>query len=116
MMSDDLSEQLSAQEQSERDELVRAFAEVFALAAGKRVMFWLLEQCAIYADPFAGDQTNATNYTLGQQSVGRKLISKLDEIDPRHYPRLLLDIAELKAMDRAALVAEQAKKEQEDEE
>ncbi|SDL07596.1 hypothetical protein SAMN05428953_12660 [Mesorhizobium muleiense] len=112
-MSGDLSEQLSPQEQSERNELVKAFREVAALAAGKRVLFWMLEQAAIYADPFAGENTNATNYTLGQQAVGRKLISKFDEIDPRLYPRLLLDIGELKAMDIAALAAKQ---ETEDEE
>jgi hypothetical protein len=106
-MPSELSEQLSAHEQSERDEL--------ALASGKRVLFWLLEQCAIYADPFAGENVNATNYTLGQQAVGRKVISKFDEIDPRHYPRLLLDIAELKAMDRAA-AALATQKDEEDEE
>ncbi|RJT42002.1 hypothetical protein D3227_04805 [Mesorhizobium waimense] len=109
----DLSEQLSPQEQSERDELARAFAEVFALAAGKRVLFWMLEQCAIYADPFASENTNATNYSLGLQAAGRKLISKLDEVDPRFYPRLLLEIANLRAMDRAAAAAKQ---ETEDEE
>lgn len=114
-MSGELSEQLSASEQSERDEVVKAFGEVLSLASGKRVLFWLLEQCAIYVDPFAGENTNATNYTLGLQAVGRKVISKMDEIDPRHYPRLLLDIADLKAMDRAATPA--AKQEEyEDEE
>jgi hypothetical protein len=114
-MSSELSEQLSAQEQSERDELVKAFGDVWRSASGKRVLFWLLEQCAIYADPFAGENVNATNYTLGQQAVGRKVISKFDEIDPRHYPRLLLDIAELKAMDRAA-AALATQKDEEDEE
>ncbi len=106
-MSDDLSEQLSPQEQSDRGELDKAFGEVIATASGKRVLFWLLEQCAIYADPFAGENTNGTSYTLGLQAVGRKVISKMDEIDPRHYPRLLLDVADLKAMDRAALAAKQ---------
>lgn len=79
-----------------------AFAEVFKLAAGKRVLFWMLEQCALYEDAFAGDQTNATNYLLGRQSSGRRLIDQLNAVDPRFYPQLLLDIAELKAMDRAA--------------
>lgn len=112
-MSGNLSEQLSPQEQSERDELVKALGEVYALAAGKRVLFWLLEQGAIYADPFAGENTNGTNYSLGLQAAARKVISKLDEIDPRLYPRLLLDVADLKAMNRAALAAKQ---ETEDEE
>ncbi|MER9628374.1 hypothetical protein [Mesorhizobium sp. M0296] len=112
-MSDDLSEQLSPQEQSERDELAKAFRDVVATASGKRVLFWFMEQTSLYPDPFAGENTNATNYSLGLQAASRKLISKLDEIDPRLYPRLLLDVADLKAMDRAALAAKQ---ETEDEE
>ncbi|RUX08057.1 MAG: hypothetical protein E5V51_00205 [Mesorhizobium sp.] len=106
-MSDDLSEQLSPQEQSEREEMTKAFREVLATASGKRVLFWVLEQAAIYTDPFAGENTNGTNYSLGQQSAGRKLISKFDEIDPRIYPRLLLDVADLKAMALAAPAAKQ---------
>lgn len=82
-------------------EIEAAFREVFKLAQGKRVLFWMLEQCAIYQDGFTGDN-NATNYTLGRQSSGRRLIEKLDQIDPRFYPQLLLDIAEIRAMDRAA--------------
>jgi len=100
-MSGELTEALSKREQIERDELNRAFREVFTSAAGKRVLFWLLEQTAIYEEAFTGDD-NATNYRLGLQSGGRRLIGKPDQIDPRLYPRLLLDIADLKAMDQAA--------------
>lgn len=114
-MSDELSEQLSPIEAFEREELANAFREVLASASGKRVLFWVLEQAAIYSDAFGGENTNATNYSLGLQAVGRKLISKFDEIDPRFYPRLLLDVAELKAMDRAA-VARATEKDEEDEE
>ncbi|TIT90397.1 MAG: hypothetical protein E5W41_00290 [Mesorhizobium sp.] len=114
-MSDELSEQLSPIEAFEREELAKSFRGVLSSAEGKRVMFWVLEQCAIYADAFAGESTNATNYSLGLQAVGRKLISKFDEVDPRLYPRLLLDVAELKAMDRA-VVARATEKDEEDEE
>lgn len=88
-------------EAREREELDKAFREVIALSSGKRVLFWILEQCAIYQDAYAGDN-NATNYTLGQQAIGRRLIEQMDAIDPRHYPRLLLDIADMKAMAAAA--------------
>jgi hypothetical protein len=81
----------------------------------RRVMFWVLEQAAIYADAFSGENTSATNYSLGLQAVGRKLISKFDEIDPRFYPRLLLDVAELKAMDRAASEAATTEDEEDEE-
>ncbi|MDX8492911.1 hypothetical protein RFN29_15135 [Mesorhizobium sp. VK22B] len=115
-MSDELSEQLSPIEAFEREELAKAFRGVLSSAEGKRVLFWVLEQAAIYTDAFAGEHTNATNYSLGLQAVGRKLISKFDEVDPRLYPRLLLDVAELKAMDRAALERREREKEPEDEE
>lgn len=97
----DLKEQLSGAQESDCAELAKAFHDVFASASGKRVLFWFLEQCAIYQDAYAGDN-NATNYTLGLQAGGRKLIAMLDQLDPRYYPNLLLAIAELKAMDRAA--------------
>lgn len=106
-MTGDLKEQLSSAQESERAELAKAFRDVFALASGKRVLFWMLEQCAIYQDAYSGDHTNETNYLLGRQTVGRKLIAKLDDIDPRLYPKLLFDIADLKAMDRAAVAAAQ---------
>lgn len=109
-----LNEQLSAEEQSERQEIERAFREVFALAAGKRVLFWMLEQTAIYRDAYTGED-NATNYTLGLQAGGRKLIAMLDHLDPRFYPRLLLDVADIKEMERAAR-ERAAKKENDDDE
>lgn len=108
----ELNEQLSPAEQFERDALNAAFREVFATAAGKRVLFWMLEQCAIYQDAFSGDN-NATNYSLGLQAAGRKLIERLDQLDPRFYPSMLLAVADLKAMDRAA-AARAAKQENDD--
>ncbi len=107
-----LEEQLSPEQQSEREELARAFREVFELDSGKRVIFWILEQCAIYQDAFSGEDA-VTNYRLGLQAAGRRLIEKLDDIEPRLYPKLLLAVADLKAMDRAAIAAKQ---EQQDDE
>lgn len=86
----------------ENEDIERAFLDVFATAAGKRVLFWMLEQCAIYRSAYAGEMTAATNFTLGMQEAGRKLIGKLDEIDPRLYPQLLHEVSELKAMAQAA--------------
>lgn len=85
----------------EQSELRDALAAMLSVEQGKRVIFWVLEQAAVYRDAYSG-QDAATNYTLGQQSVGRKLIGLMDAIDPRTYPRLLLDIADLRAMDLAA--------------
>lgn len=83
-------------------DLNTALQEVLKSPSGKRVLFWVLEQAAIYRDAFAGDN-NATNYVLGQQSVGRKLIDRMGEIDPRAYPTLLLEIADMKAVALAAV-------------
>ena len=83
-----------------QDELHDAMLEVLSMPSGKRVVFWLLEQAAIYRDAYSG-QDGATNYVLGQQSVGRKVIGLMDDIDPRTYPKLLLAMADINAMDRA---------------
>lgn len=97
----DVREIVPPEQERERMELDRAFRDVIALQAGKRVIFWLLSECAIYADAFTGEDA-PTNYRLGQQSAGRKLIAKLDELDARYYPKLLLEMAEIREMDRAA--------------
>ena len=107
---DDVNEALTAQQELERKALDNAFREVFALDSGKRVLFWMLEQCSIYSDAFSGEN-NATNYTLGLQAGGRKLIAKLDEVDPRFYPQLLLAIGEIKAMELAVKSAAQQENE-----
>ena len=86
---------------ADQNNLHDAMREVLSMPSGKRVVFWLLEQAAIYRDAYSG-QDSATNYVLGQQSVGRKVIGLMDDIDPRTYPKLLLAIADLKAMDRAS--------------
>ncbi|MGY4333204.1 hypothetical protein ACVWWG_007621 [Bradyrhizobium sp. LB7.2] len=100
----DLSEQLSPEQEITRAEIAKAFRDTLATVAGKRVIFWMLEVCAIYRDPFAGDN-NLTNYTIGRQASGRDLIAKLDEVDPRLYPSLLTDMAAIREMDRAAVKA-----------
>ncbi|UPK31834.1 hypothetical protein IVB18_26250 [Bradyrhizobium sp. 186] len=97
----DLSEQLSPEQEITRAEIAKAFRDTLATVAGKRVLYWILEECAIYRDAYCGEN-NATNYTLGQQASGRKIIAKLDEVDPRLYPSLLTDMAAIREMDRAA--------------
>jgi hypothetical protein len=110
----DLIEQLSPLQTVEQAEINKAFHDVFRTSAGKRVLFWMLEQCAIYQDAFCGEMTSATNYTLGTQAPGRRLIAKLDQLNPQMYPQLLMVIAEMKAIDK--LAAETIAKNQEGEE
>ena len=88
---------MDEREEKDLNDAVRA---VISTEQGKRVLFWILEQAAIYRDAYAGENA-ATNYVLGSQAVGRRLIGRLDQIDARIYPRLLLDMADLREMDRA---------------
>ncbi len=109
----DLIEELTPEQAVARDELTKAIRDTLATAAGKRFLYWILEECAIYRDAYCGDN-NATNYTLGQQSSGRKIIAKLEEVDPRLYPSLLMDVAAIREMDRAAAKALADKQESDD--
>lgn len=111
-MSDDLKEKPSSEQERNAELLADAFRQVLALPSGKRVMFWILEQCAIYSDGYTGD-TNSTNYVLGQQAVGKRIILELDTINPLTYPTLLLDLAKLKEEEKA-IAEREAKTEQED--
>lgn len=99
--TDDLDNQLSAEQQSQADELAKAYREVIAMQSGKLVLFDILSRCSIYAEPFAGENHAVTAHALGKQAVGRDLIGMLDSIDPRMYPQLLFDVADLKAMEKA---------------
>lgn len=84
----------------EREELTRAIQEVIATGAGKRVLFWFLEQCELKANGFTGEAAS-TNYLLGKQAAGRKVIDFLDQIDPRLYPKLMLEVADLREVNSA---------------
>lgn len=97
----DFEEQPSEEDRRRAEELATAYREVLSLASGKRVLFDILERCAIYTDAFAGEAHSITAHSLGKQAVGREIISTLDSIDPRIYPQLLFDVADLKAMDKA---------------
>lgn len=95
---------MNALDTIERDKLHTSFRELLGTEAGRRVIYWTLEQCAIYRDAYTGDDA-ATNYTLGMQASGRRVIAEIDAINPRFYPQLLLDISELRDRDRAAAQA-----------
>lgn len=105
---------LSAVDRIERDKLDASFRHLLDGEPGRRVIYWMLEQCAIYRDAYTGTDA-ATNYTLGMQASGRKLIGRLDEIDPRFYPQLLIHIAELRDRDRAAAEAIEQPEDEDDE-
>lgn len=108
-----LSEELSLSQAYERDELHRAFRRLLGTVDGKRVLLFVLAQCALEVDPYTGED-NATNFMLGRQNVARRLIATMDDIDPRLYPQLLLDIAEIREVDRSAVESLTKKQENDD--
>ncbi|WP_421930048.1 hypothetical protein [Nitratireductor rhodophyticola] len=100
----------------EQEELEKAFRAVFATNAGKRVLFRVFELAAMFQTPFSGENTNATNHTIGRQEVGRMLLSEMNGIDPRMYPQLLLDMEDIRETDRSAgSAAAEAEREDNDE-
>lgn len=84
-----------------RSPLSLAYEAVLNSDEGRRVLFDILERCGLYQSTFTGEN-NASNYKAGRRDVGLEVLGEIDALDPRHYPSLLLRIAELKAMDKAA--------------
>lgn len=107
------NEGLTLADQVQRDALESAFRHVLSDHAGKRVLYWMLEQAAIYDAAYTGEAAS-TNFLLGRQEVGRRIIGQLDQIDPRFYPQLLLDIAEIRERDRAQAISLSADDDEED--
>jgi hypothetical protein len=62
------------------------------------MIVWFLGLCNIapHQSAFKGELTDATNFCLGEQNVGLKLIAHLDAISPIVYPQLLLEEARRK--------------------
>ena len=95
------------------DDVKRDLEAMLSTPAGMRVIWWLLEVCGVYRDAFTGED-GSRDYILGQQSIGRRVISAMDAIDLHTYPRLMLAIADLRTVDKHA--AEMAAKQEDDDE
>ncbi|MCM5557035.1 hypothetical protein [Pleomorphomonas sp. JP5] len=89
----------------EEADLVDAFRLMMETAEGKRVVFWLLGRAGLYANAFDAGSEAAERYRLGRQSLGLEILQKLDLVDLRLYPRLLLERGEAKELERAARMA-----------
>lgn len=101
----DFLDQPNEENDRKHGDLRQSLAALLDNADGRRVLFWVLEQANIYGDAYKGDDA-ATNYTLGQQSIGRRVLGLMNEISPRAYPTLLLAVADDEAMARAAQMKE----------
>lgn len=88
----------------EEAEIREAFRLMLDTAEGKSVVFWLLGRTGLYANAFETNEA-MERYRLGRQSIGLEILGKLDLIDARLYPRLLLERGEDKELERAARLA-----------
>lgn len=91
----DLTEQLSKEQELQRDQIAIDLEVVLRNPHGRRVLLRVLERCGVYRSAFAGDD-DVTNLRLGEQNIGLWLISQIELIGPTEYPRLLLDAAQRK--------------------
>lgn len=98
----------------ETEELKLAVGRLMATADGKRFVFWLLSRSGLYAEALSPGRPDVTGYALGRQSMGRDVLAQLDAVDARLYPRLMLDMAELRELDRAAHEAAEKARQPED--
>lgn len=112
---DEIVEQMNTLNRVEHDAIEKAFRELLRTEAGKRVIYWMLEQSAMYEAAYTGDPAS-TNFMLGKQEVGRRIIGQLDVIDAKFYPQLLMSIAEIRALDRATAEALDRPKDEDDDE
>jgi len=90
-----LTEQLSREQELKRDQVAIDLEAVLRFPQGRRTVLWFLELCGVSRTAYTGDD-NATNFKLGEQNVGLRLISQLEQLGPTEYPRLLLEAAQRK--------------------
>ena len=66
--------------EKERDDLLKAFGNVFDTEDGKKVLWWLLTLTHPYQTSFTGN--SMTYFKEGERQVGLKLLGKLLEARP----------------------------------
>ena len=55
---------------------------------GQGFLWRLLEECYVQGEPTVFDNANATFFNLGKQSVGKKLLTKILEINADAYSEM----------------------------
>lgn len=63
---------------------------LLATAAGRRVLWWVLEQCQIYGSVQSSDATVLARF-LGRRDVGLALLLELEAVEPFVLARLKQD-------------------------
>lgn len=79
-----------AKKDADRNKKVEeAYKKILATEEGKTVIWDLLSYAEIYGDAFTGNST--TFYKLGLQRVGKRIIERINALDPKAYAKLLLE-------------------------
>jgi hypothetical protein len=73
----------------ENKKVEEAYKKILATKEGKTVLWDLLSYAEIYGDAFTGNST--TFYKLGLQRFGKRVIERINALDPKAYAKLLLE-------------------------
>jgi len=74
----------------------QAWEDALKHPACRTMLLDIIGRCALYRDPFSGDE-ESTSYLVGKQAIARIILVQLDTIDPQLYPLMLLDQAKEEA-------------------
>jgi hypothetical protein len=90
-----LEEKPSDWQKLQQEQIALDLEAVLRTDEGRRLIVWFLSLCNIepLQSAYKGEHAEATNFCLGEQNVGLKLIAQLDAISPIVYPQLLLEEA-----------------------
>ncbi|RCL00933.1 MAG: hypothetical protein JSC189_001026 [Candidatus Tokpelaia sp. JSC189] len=75
------------------DRLVSDMKAVLDFAPGRRLLLWLVEVSGVLRSPWTGDVA-ATQFRLGEQNMGLRLIALMGRVGEEEYPKLLVQAAQ----------------------
>lgn len=84
-----MREHLTKRERVAKQRLDNAWRTVSESNAGRLVLLDVLSWAGVYRDPFSVD-VGVMGNLVGAQNIGRRVISRLDELSPVIYPGMIL--------------------------
>lgn len=61
---------------------------VMATTQGRAWLWDFLSDCDVFGNPFAAGAPDVTSFNLGQQNVGKRLMSEMLRADPKAYVQM----------------------------
>ncbi len=87
-----------------RDEQLNDLKVLLSIPEGRRVLWRILEHCAIYSSTYSHVHATAS-FLEGQRQVGTTVVGWMTGVDPLAYPRLMAEGRQDRATDEAILAA-----------